>query len=136
MVVLSSFIFNLIEFDKLEGSFELDLQGAEENSWLYLVVEPSPGIAAVDTWEWVRECLIADARIVDDLKKRRTLGVERKLVQGTEAIDFEVGEKAVIVSIKLATDILGPDDRLSIRSQGSPSNIVPKAISLYSFGQV
>ena len=127
-------IFHLIEFEKLESSFELDLEVAEGNSWIYLVLEPSAGISAAETWSWLQECLIADVQIVEELKKRRTLGVARKLLQGQEVIDFEVGERAVIVGLKLEADLLGPGDRLGIRSPNSSSNSTPKTISLYNFG--
>ena len=126
--------YHLIDFEKLESSFELDLKVAEEDSWIYLVLEQPAGVSASETWAWLQECLIANVQIVEELKKRRTLGVARKLLQGQEVIDFEVGERVVIVGLKLEADLLGSRDRLGIRSPNPSSISTPKAISLYNFG--
>ena len=127
-------VYHLIEFENLEGSFELDLKIAEENSWIYLVLERSAGISAAETWVWLQDCLIADVQIVEELKKRRTLGVARKLLQGQEVIEFEVGERVVIAGLKLETDLLGAGGRLGIRNPNPSSPSMPKTISLYNFG--
>lgn len=124
--------FTVVDFESVKGGFRLDLKTLAPTRDLIVAARVAPGRAADATWNWLADSLIAAPARMDDLRRRRTLGAPRRLLEQSEALGYTLATDTVLACISLDNVHVGPDDVLEIVNQ-SPENSDARPIQLYAY---
>ena len=124
--------FTVIGFEQTEGGFQLDLKTQKPQQELIVAAQVAPGVSAAATWDWLEDSLIADPERLDDLRRRRTLGASRRLLERDEAVSYTLAADTVLFAVRLDTPHVGSDDVLAIVN-ASPEKTEERPIQLYAY---
>lgn len=124
--------FTVVAFEQTENGFQLDLKTQMLRHQLIVAAQVAPGISPDATWDWVEESLIATPERLDDLRRRRTLGAPRRLLERDEAIGYTLASDTVLFTVELDGTHLSADDTIEIVNT-APEKADAKPIQLYAY---
>lgn len=124
--------FTIIGFEQVDHGFQLDLKTQAPQRELVVAAQVAPGLSADATWGWLEDSLIAAPDRLDDLRRRRTLGAERRLLSRDEAISYTLAGDTVLFAVKLDSTHVGPDDTIKMVNT-SPEKTDARPIQLYAY---
>jgi len=124
--------FTVVAFEPAEGGFRLDLKTLAPTRDLVVAAQVAPGRAPDATWSWLEDSLIAAPNRMDDLRRRRTLGAPRRLLEQSEAIAYTLAPDTVLATVSLDNVHVGPDDVIQIVNN-APEKGEARPVQLYAY---
>ena len=109
--------YTLIAFERDENIFSFDLSEYPDLKQLVVVIEPSSENDNQALKSAMDQALISNKEMIADLRRKRTLGVTRKLLSTTEREKLNIGEGYLAYLVDFEGSLLKQGDFLSIRFQ-------------------
>jgi type VI secretion system protein ImpJ len=107
----------LIEFDRQENSFNIDLSQYHDLKRIIVVIEYSNETGTVSSKSLLDQALISNKEMIDDLRRKRTLGVPRYILTTAERESLDIGDGYTAFAVNYEGSLLQPGDLLNIRLQ-------------------
>ena len=124
--------FTVVPFEQIDGGFQLDLKTQPPQRELTVAAQVAPGLSADATWTWLVESLIAAPERMDDLRRRRILGAQRRLLSRDEAISYTLAGDTVLFAVTLDEGHVGPDDTICVVNT-APEKSEVRPVQLYAY---
>jgi len=105
-----------------------------EGEYLIIGISLDAEVTPAAGASWIKGAVICAESTVKDVKEKRILGAERKLVEQVSNMGLISGEKQIFVQIKNDQNYLKADECLKIFNPSDTENNRPKDIFLYVVG--
>ena len=124
--------YKLTEMETTNLGFKIDLHEFEFGEQVIIVFEKNTPETTNMAINWFSECLISGSKNIEDLRKKRTLGVSRRILSGSDRERCVVGNNYEIMEINIESGLLGSKDIMEIRSSTSDDVRMPETLYIYS----
>lgn len=121
-----------VPFREEDGVFRLPLEPAWLAGELVVGVRAAPGTAAEAAASWFRHAVVAPAAAREEIRARRTLGLERQAIARVEALDLEPPRDTTLFRLVDRDGVLAADAVLEVWLTQPPAGAArPRELLLY-----
>ena len=124
--------YKLLEMEPTNLGFKLNMDEFEFGKSVKIIFEKYNDERDSEVTSWLSECLIAGAANIEDLRKKRTLGVARRVLQGADREKLLVGTNYEVIEVDIESGVLDRDDFMEIRSSTSDDDRAPDVLYVFS----
>jgi hypothetical protein len=121
-----------LEMEPTNLGFKLNMDEFEFGKSVKIIFEKSNDERDSEATSWLSECLIAGAANIEDLRKKRTLGVARRVLRGADREKLLVGTNYEVIEVDVESGVLDRDDFMEIRSSTLDDDRAPDVLYVFS----